>query len=254
VTRVEEPEAVFAAQGLSKRFAGVQALSEVGFALSPGKILGIIGPNGAGKSTFINVATGLFKPDAGTVTFEGQDVTRLSLEERGRRGLLRSFQHARTFGSLTLMEALRVGAESPRGRAVAEQTGGPEAVLARFGLEPFAHRVTADVPYGVQKIVNLALVAQCAPRVLFLDEPLAGVGTDDVARIGDAIEAIRADGVAIGLVEHNIEALLKMAGHVVVLDSGRVVFSGTPEETRESDVVRVAYLGRGAAHDPEGVR
>jgi ABC-type branched-subunit amino acid transport system ATPase component len=241
---------VFTATGLSKRFAGVQALSEVGFALSPGRILGIIGPNGAGKSTFINVATGLFRPDAGTVTFEGQDVTKLSLPERAQRGLLRSFQHARTFGSLTVMEALRVGAESPRGRAVADQTGGPDAILERFGLAPFAHRVTA----GVQKIVNLALVAQCAPRVLFLDEPLAGVGTDDVARIGEAIEAIRGDGVAIGLVEHNIEALLRMAGHVVVLDSGRVVFEGTPDQTRDSEVVRVAYLGRSAAADPEAIR
>jgi branched-chain amino acid transport system ATP-binding protein len=245
---------VFTAVGLSKRFAGVQALTEVGFALSPGRILGIIGPNGAGKSTFINVATGLFRPDAGTVTFEGQDVTKLSLPERAQRGLLRSFQHARTFGSLTVLEALRVGAESPRGRAVAEQTGGPDAIVERFGLAPFAHRVTADVPYGVQKIVNLALVAQCAPRVLFLDEPLAGVGTDDVARIGEAIEAIRADGVAIGLVEHNIEALLRMAGHVVVLDSGRVVFEGTPDQTRDSDVVRVAYLGRSAVTDPEAIR
>jgi ABC-type branched-subunit amino acid transport system ATPase component len=242
-----EPREVFEAVGLSKSFSGVRALSDVSFSLHPGRILGIIGPNGAGKSTFINVATGLFRPDAGRVVFEGRDVTRASLAARGRAGLMRSFQHARTFGSLTVREALQLAAESPRARAAAPATGGPDAVLRRFGLAAFADTITADAPYGVQKIVNLALVAQCAPKVLFLDEPFAGVGPDDVARISEVVETIRDEGVAIGLVEHNIEALLRLADRVVVLDSGRVIFEGTPDEARTSAVVREAYLGGSSA-------
>jgi branched-chain amino acid transport system ATP-binding protein len=240
-SRVESDAPVFAARGLSKRFSGVQALSDVSFDLRPGHILGIIGPNGAGKSTFINVATGLFRPDAGTVTFDGRDVTRVPLDQRSRQGLMRSFQHTRTFGSLTVREALKLAAESPRGRASAED--GPDALMERFGVDRFGDTLTADAPYGVQKIVNLALIAQCAPRVLFLDEPFAGVGPEDVQRISAVVEAIRDQGVAIGLVEHNIEALLRLADRVVVLDSGRLIFEGTSAEARVSAVVRKAYLG-----------
>jgi ABC-type branched-subunit amino acid transport system ATPase component len=237
-----DPPPVFEATALSKSFAGVHALADVSFTLRAGRILGIIGPNGAGKSTFINVATGLFRPTAGRVVFDGRDVTRTSLAERSRHGLMRSFQHARTFGSLTVAESLRLAAESPRGRS----TGGHEAVLERFGLQPFAETLTAEAPYGVQKVVNLALLAQCAPKVLFLDEPFAGVDAEDVRRISAVVEAIRDSGVAIGLVEHNIEALLRLADQIVVLDSGRVIFEGTPSEARSSTIVQEAYLGRSA--------
>src|SRR4051812_20136793 len=112
-----DPTPVFEATALSKSFAGVRALDGVSFTLRSGRILGIIGPNGAGKSTFINVATGLYRPSAGRVLFEGHDVTRATLAERSRHGLMRSFQHARTFGSLTVSESLQLAAESPRGRS-----------------------------------------------------------------------------------------------------------------------------------------
>jgi ABC-type branched-subunit amino acid transport system ATPase component len=237
---------IFEATALSKSFAGVRALDDVSFTLNAGRILGIIGPNGAGKSTFINVATGLFRPTAGRVLFAGRDVTRATLAERSRHGLMRSFQHARTFGSLTVGESLRLAAESPRGRSALAVTGGHEAVLARFGLQSFADTLTAEAPYGVQKVVNLALLAQCAPKVLFLDEPFAGVDAEDVQRISAVVEAIRDSGVAIGLVEHNIEALLRLADDVVVLDSGRVIFEGTPDQARHSTIVQEAYLGRSA--------
>jgi ABC-type branched-subunit amino acid transport system ATPase component len=228
--------------GVSMRYGSKILFEDVTTTFTPGRRYGLTGPNGAGKSTFINVATGLFRPTAGRVVFDGRDVTRASLAERSRHGLMRSFQHARTFGSLTVAESLRLAAESPRGRS----TGGHEAVLERFGLQPFAETLTAEAPYGVQKVVNLALLAQCAPKVLFLDEPFAGVDAEDVRRISAVVEAIRDSGVAIGLVEHNIEALLRLADQIVVLDSGRVIFTGTPSEARSSTVVQEAYLGRSA--------
>jgi branched-chain amino acid transport system ATP-binding protein len=240
-------EAVFTAAGLSKSFSGVRALDDASLTLRRGEILGIIGPNGAGKSTLINLATGLFKPDSGVMTFEGRDVAGVSLPKRARLGLMRSFQQTRVFGSMTVLEALRLGAESPSAKR--HRTGGDaaEAAIERFGLGEFRDRVAADLPYGVQKVLNIALVALGSPRALFLDEPFAGVSSDDVQRISDVIESIRDEGVAIGLVEHNIEALLRLADSVVVLDSGKLIFEGLPDEARNSEIVREAYLGRGLA-------
>jgi ABC-type branched-subunit amino acid transport system ATPase component len=161
---------------------------------------------------------------------------------------MRSFQQTRVFGSMTVIEALRLGAESPRAKRHRNGAGDPaEAALERFGLDGFRDGVAADLPYGVQKVLNIALVALGSPTALFLDEPFAGVSTEDVRRISDVIQSIRDEGVAIGLVEHNIEALLRLADAVVVLDSGRVIFEGTPQEARNSEIVREAYLGRGLA-------
>jgi branched-chain amino acid transport system ATP-binding protein len=240
---------VFVARGVRKSFSGVKALDGPDLVLERGRILGIIGPNGAGKSTLINVATGLLRHDGGTITYEGRDVGGLSLARRSRLGLLRSFQQTRVFASMTVRDALRLGEEAPRAR-----TGAADAALERFGLEPFADRLTSETPYGVQKVLNIALVAMGDPRALFLDEPFAGVSGEDVERISRVIEAIRDEGVAIGLVEHNIEELLRLADAVVVLDSGRLIFEGTPEQARRSEVVREAYLGRGLAARRERTR
>jgi branched-chain amino acid transport system ATP-binding protein len=228
-----DADAVFVAAGLSKSFSGVRALDDAGLVLRRGRILGIIGPNGAGKSTLINLATGLFRPDAGSIVYDGRDIGRLSLPKRARLGLLRSFQQTRVFGSMTVCEALRLGGESP--------------AIERFGLSEFADRIASETPYGVQKVLNIALVAMSEPKALFLDEPFAGVSSDDVERISRVVESIRDEGVAIGLVEHNIEELLRLADEVVVLDSGRMIFEGTPAEARRSAIVREAYLGRGLA-------
>jgi branched-chain amino acid transport system ATP-binding protein len=240
-------DAVFVATGLGKSFSGVRALDGADLQLRRGRILGIIGPNGAGKSTLINLATGLFRADAGTIVFDGRDVSRLSLARRARLGLLRSFQQTRVFGSMTVREALRLGGECPRAAGDADPHVAAEAAIQRFGLGEFADRVTSETPYGVQKVLNIALVAMSEPKALFLDEPFAGVASEDVERISRVIEAIRDEGVAIGLVEHNIEELLRLADAVVVLDSGRMIFEGTPAEARVSEVVREAYLGRGLA-------
>jgi branched-chain amino acid transport system ATP-binding protein len=238
---------VLAVRGLSKSFAGLRAVDDVNLVLRSGELLGVIGPNGAGKSTAINLITGLFQPTSGTVLFDGADVTRTSLPERSRLGLVRSFQSTRTFASMTVQQALLLAAEAPRARALGARKADAESTLVDFGLVAYRDRPASELPYGAQKVLNLAMVALCRPLALLLDEPFAGVGTDDVSRLSSVISSQRDAGVAVAVVEHNIEALLRLADRVVVLDSGRVIFEGTPAEARVSDAVRTAYLGHGAA-------
>ena len=238
---------VVRADGISKTFAGLTALEGVSLHLRAGEIVGVIGPNGAGKSTFINVVTGLYGPTSGEVHFLGDDVTKSSLADRARRGLIRSFQHTRTFGSLNVAHALRLAADAPRARAEGVTADEVDATLHDFGLAEWAQREAAVLPYGAQKILNLALVALNRPRALFLDEPFAGVGRHDVERLSAIIDGLRSRGVALAVVEHNIEALLRLADRVTVLESGRTIFDGSPDEARSSSAVRRAYLGDGAA-------
>lgn len=240
-------EAVLHVKSVSKSFAGLKALEDVSFQLRPGHLLGIIGPNGAGKSTLINAVTGLYQPDSGAVHFKGEDVSRHSLAKRARIGLMRSFQHARTFDTFTVREALDLAAAAPRPRKLGVDKDVVDQTLEEFGLAAFRTQVASALPYGAKKVLNLAVVAISRPSVLFLDEPFAGVGPEDVERLALIIESFKRDGVGVAAVEHNIEALLRMADRVTVLDSGRVIFEGTPAETRASEVVATAYLGQGAA-------
>ncbi|MTD13901.1 ATP-binding cassette domain-containing protein [Nakamurella sp. YIM 132087] len=236
--------AVLACTGLSRSFGGVHALRGVDLELDPGRTLAIIGPNGAGKSSLINVLTGLYAPSSGTVTLDGTDLRRTSMADRTRAGLMRTFQGNRIFGTLTVGACLAIGLEAPRARAGRHDVG---SLAADFGLEALLDRPVKDLPYGIQKILNLAMVAASRPRVLLLDEPFAGVHADGVERLSAVIDDFRTAGVAVGVVEHNIAALMRIADDVVVLDSGRLIFRGTPTEAEVSPVVREAYLGASAA-------
>lgn len=247
MTNVATADPVLAVQQVGKVFAGLQALTDVNLELRRGEVLGIIGPNGAGKSTLINVVTGLYPPSSGRVHFAGEDVTKTSLDKRSRLGLVRSFQSTRTFASMTVRNALTLAGESPRGRAEGSTSDDAERTLDEFGLSAYADREASELPYGAQKILNLALIALCRPLALLLDEPFAGVGLEDVNRLSHIIDDLRGSGVAIAVVEHNIEALLRLADRVTVLDAGKVIFEGTPAEARSSEAVKLAYLGQGAA-------
>ncbi|WP_134324357.1 ABC transporter ATP-binding protein [Cumulibacter soli] len=231
--------------GISKHFSGVRALEDITLEIDYGEILGIIGPNGAGKSTLINVMTGLYPATSGDVLLDGRSLGRMRLAERARLGLLRSFQQTRSFETMTTRSALRLGAKSPRVRNSA-QPHGIEDLLEMFGLTTFADVRAGDLPYGARKVLNLALVAQCDPKVVLLDEPFAGVDSHDVVRLSEHIVTLQRRGIAVGIVEHNIEALLTMATRIHVMDSGRTLFTGTPDETRRSPAVQAAYLGKKA--------
>jgi ABC-type branched-subunit amino acid transport system ATPase component len=225
---------------LVKTFGGVRALRGVDLVIKPGKTLAIIGPNGAGKSSLINVLTGLYGPTSGKVMLNGEDISGKNLAARTRLGVMRTFQGTRIFSTLRVGDALALGAEAPR--ALNQQTSVDELAKS-FGLVTYLDTVIAELPYGIQKVLNLALVSASRPRVLLLDEPFAGVHAEDVERLSVVIERFRADGVAVAVVEHNIEALLRIADSVVVLDSGALLFTGSPDEARTSPAVREAYLG-----------
>jgi branched-chain amino acid transport system ATP-binding protein len=227
--------------GLRKAFGGVRALAGVDMTLRGGEITGIVGPNGAGKSTLVNVASGLNRADSGSIVLDGQDVSRLSLNARARRGIVRTFQHPHYFGPLSVGEVVRVGLLSPstRRHGVSE-----ESVLERFGLAPLMGVAVDRLPYGTKKLVNVAFAWALRPRVLFLDEPFAGVGEEYAGVFTAAVRFLADDGVAVGLIEHNIDIVFGLSDQIVVLDAGAVIFFGSPSEATRDRGVAEAFFGR----------
>ena len=237
--------------GVSKSFGGVAALSGVSCHIGSGSTLGIIGPNGAGKSTLINVISGLYRANVGRVLLGELDVTDESLDQRARRGLVRTFQQTRLFHSLTVAQVLRIGAAAPRasGREVADTV---DYLVSVFDLGSYLRRRVDVLPYGLQKVLNLALIAVSRPQVLLLDEPFAGVDPADIGRLADVIKRFREQGVAVGLVEHNVSAVVDLSDRILVLNSGEPLFEGSPAETLANPAVQQAYLGHGAKFGATG--
>jgi ABC-type branched-subunit amino acid transport system ATPase component len=239
-------EALLQARNLHKRFGGLEALTDVSLTIPAGAIVGVIGPNGAGKSTLIDVLSGATRPNSGEVSLEGRNVLGTDISARARLGLFRTFQHTRPSEDLTVSDILRLAEAAPAssGRGASRYTA--RSALAAFDLTMHADRPTAILPYGLQKVVNIAAIAICGPRVLLLDEPFAGVEQAEIERLTAIIRILQSAGVGIGLVEHNIPSVMALCGSVVVLDSGRIIFEGRPEAARDDQRVQVAYLGRGA--------
>jgi branched-chain amino acid transport system ATP-binding protein len=226
---------------LRKAFGGVRALAGVTMTLNGGQVTGIIGPNGAGKSTLVNVSSGLNRADSGTITLDGRDVGRMSISARARIGIVRTFQHPHFFGPLTVGEVVRAGLLGP--------TKGSKkltvpTVLDRFGLTRFTDSRVDKLPYGTKKLVNVAFAWALEPRVLFLDEPFAGVGDEYADAFTAAVRFLATDGVAVGLIEHNIDIVFGLSDEIVVLDAGAVIFSGTPSAATQDQGVAEAFFGR----------
>lgn len=231
------------ATGLSKRFGGLQAVLDVDMHLERGRTVGVIGPNGAGKSTLINLLSGLYRPDRGQIRFAGSDVSRRDLAARSRAGLLRTFQQTKVLRSFLVRDAIELGLSSPRARRGG--SGSDVAELAdSFGLGAYLGRYVGELPYGTQKVLNLCLIAASRPIVLLLDEPFSGVTASDVEMLSALIRRLRDNGTAIGLVEHDMGALMPLSDRVVVLDAGRVILDASPQAVQASDQVQRIYLGR----------
>ncbi|CAN7708776.1 ABC transporter ATP-binding protein [Aminobacter sp. LjRoot7] len=235
--------AAIACQGVSRNFGGLRALVDVTFQISAGEILGILGPNGAGKTTLINVLSGLYPPSAGSVHIHGEDITTLSMSDRARHGLLRTFQNTRPSTELTGNEMLRLASLSPHASAGGRAYSARE-LLELFALTSYADTILSDLPYGVQKMINLAAVALCRPRVLLLDEPFQGVAESEIERLSAVIRHFAGTGVAIGLVEHNVKSVMRLCDRVMVLDSGRMIFEGKGADAIRDPNVQAAYLGK----------
>jgi branched-chain amino acid transport system ATP-binding protein len=234
-------------QGVSVRFGGLAALSEVSLSAGEGVITGLIGPNGAGKTTLFNVVTGMQRPNTGTVRLDSRDLHGLSSYRRARLGLGRTFQRLELFGTLTVAENVGVAASIARRGVVKSRSRViqqvREDVLERLGLTGVANDRADTLPTGTGRLVELARALATNPKVLLLDEPAAGQDTDETQRFSEVLRSLAEEGLAILLVEHDMELVMNVCHSVVVLDYGRVICTGTPAEIRADPEVQAAYLG-----------
>jgi branched-chain amino acid transport system ATP-binding protein len=241
-------------RSLSVRYGRFTAVDDFTYSFEQGRLYGIIGPNGAGKTTLMNVIVGGKRPTAGSVTLSGRDVTALGVPERARLGLGRSFQISKIFAGMTVFENLRLAAQAtafpnqPLWRAadayplLAERA---HAMLATIGLERHAGAAADKLSHGDQRALELGLALMTSPSVLLLDEPLAGVGHHGLPGAIELLARV-SQGRTVLLIEHNMNAVMRLAGDVLVMANGRLLTSGTPEEVRRNPEVRDAYLGTDA--------
>ena len=230
------------ARGVHTRFGGVQVLDGVDVDLEAGRITGLIGPNGAGKTTLVDVLLGLAPHSEGTVALDGARIDKLSTHERARLGIARTFQSLELFDDLSVHENLLVAAES-RGVSADEV----EATLERLGLEALRDRVAGALSPSERKTAGLGRALASAPSVLLLDEPAAGLDPDERRVLGSAIRAVAETGVAVLLVDHDLDLVLDVCDRVVVLDLGIVIYDGDPAGVRTDERVAAAYLGTATA-------
>ena len=254
------PDAILSVRGLSRRFGGLQAVSALDLSLPRGRLLALIGPNGAGKSTTVNLLAGVLAPSAGSITLDGADLTGRPAHEVARAGLVRTFQNGRLFTRLPVVENVLVGADARfesgfwgtlarSARFRAEERMLREramALLDALGLAGDAQREVRELPYGKQRKIEIARALILAPRVLMLDEPAAGLNSGEVEELIAYVHDLRAQGLSILLIEHNMGLVMRLADRIAVLNFGQLIADGTPAEVRSSEAVIDAYLG-GAA-------
>jgi branched-chain amino acid transport system ATP-binding protein len=231
------------AVGVSRSFEGVRALADVDLELARSEVVGLIGPNGAGKTTLVNLVTGFDFPTTGRVELEERDVTRWSPQRRGRAGLARTFQHGHAFKGLTVREnvevaALGVGASSRDARTRAQR------LLGALGLQSRADENAAALPHGDERKLGVARALATEPRFVLMDEPAAGLTEAEVPDLAAVVRSVRDDhGAGVLLIDHNVTLILDVCDRIHVLDQGRTLAEGTPDEIRKNIDVANAYLG-----------
>ena len=230
---------------LTRRFGGVVALDDVSFDVPDGQILGLIGPNGAGKTTAFNVITRLYKPDSGQVVYDGENLLKVAPYDIVRRGIARTFQNVELFSRMSVLENVLVGAHS-KTDWFREEDGRARALeaLELTGIADLAPRVAASLPYATLKRIELARALVSKPRLLLLDEPAGGLSHEEVHEFGDFLLRIKQElGLTVLLVEHHMGLVMRLSEMIHVLDFGKLIASGTPDEVQAHPAVIEAYLG-----------
>ncbi|GAA3720076.1 ABC transporter ATP-binding protein [Gordonia hankookensis] len=226
---------------VSVSFGAHRALSDVELSAERGHVTGLIGPNGAGKSTLFDVIGGLRRPSSGSVFLDGEDITRLGPAQRAKRGMARTFQGLELFGRLSVRDNLLVAAELRHsGRDAANMVDG---VIERVQLGAYVDRLADSLPTGVGRQVEVARALTTKPDLILLDEPAAGQDADETERFAQILRSVAQDGVAVLLVEHDMELVMGVCDEVHVLDLGTIIMSGPPETVRQNTAVLDAYLG-----------
>ncbi|MFO1087210.1 MAG: ABC transporter ATP-binding protein [Reyranellaceae bacterium] len=229
--------------GLQKRFGGVVAVDGVSLDIAPGELHAVIGPNGAGKTTLISLLSGALAPNAGTILLDGRDITGLAMHRRVRLGLARSYQITSLFPNFTVLENLALAVQGAGGR---HDLAHARAELEGIGLADRADRLAGALAHGERRQLELGLALATGAKILLLDEPMAGMAAEEAARIVGLIEALKGQRTIL-LVEHDMDAVFRLADRITTLVYGRVIASGAPDEIRRHPEVRRAYLGEEAA-------
>ncbi|HUF55444.1 MAG TPA: ABC transporter ATP-binding protein [Thermohalobaculum sp.] len=240
---------------LTMRFGGLTAVDDLAFAVEEGAIHGLIGPNGAGKTTTFNMISGFYRPSAGHVRFEGEEVTGLAMYQVARRGLVRTFQHSTLFAELSVLENAQVGthtahypsiwtamtgldrAERQAARAQAERA------LDFFGLSHLAHERAGDLAHGHQRALGMAVALASEPRMMLLDEPFTGMNPEETKAMMRLMRKLKGSGVTVLLVEHDMHAIMGLCDRITCMNFGRLLAEGTADEIRNHPDVIEAYLG-----------
>lgn len=248
-------------EDVKKFFGGVRAIDGVSFSLNEGQVLALIGPNGAGKSTMFNVVSGLYQPAAGAIHFAGHNVSRSTPAQMSRLGVARTFQKIRLFRGLTVMQNVIIGSQSsaelPPWRyllggstlrsSVKATEESAHALLDMVGLQDMHHARADSLSYGQQRMLEIARALATKPRLLLIDEPAAGLNLAEAESLVGRLRSIRDMGVTLMLVEHNMDLVMDIADHIVVMNFGKKLAEGTPKDIQQNDDVIRAYLGEDAA-------
>jgi branched-chain amino acid transport system ATP-binding protein len=247
---------MIAVRGLAKSFGALRAVSDLDFDVRRGQVTSIIGPNGAGKSTVFNLIAGTIRPDAGRVELDGRDVTALAPHALAQLGMARSFQISNLFFGLTVLENVRLACQAraprkrflarlDRDRALADRA---RAILAEFAIADLADEPAANLSHGDQRRLEIAVCMASQPRLLLLDEPTQGMSPAETLAVDALIKSL-AGRVSVLMIEHDVDLVMNISDHIIVLHQGQKLFEGPPAQVRNSSAVRAAYLGADHASD-----
>jgi len=234
---------------ISKSFGGIKALDNINLILKRHEILGLIGPNGSGKTTLVNIIAGFYKPEKGRVFFDGEDITNIPPHLRVLKGIARTFQLTKPFLNLSVFDNVMVGALL-KSKNLSEAREKTMRMLEILNIKNFSQRISVELPTGIKKKIEIARVLVMEPKVLLLDEALAGLSPREIDEILDLIVSIKNElGVSLILIEHIIKAVMKVSDRIVVLSAGKVIADDLPENIVRAPIVREAYLGKGFEYE-----